>query len=417
MSEVPLPQETKLYQSTNNSIVEPVISLQSLDFSGNNNEYLIYTTSLKYLLYNQKAYEINLIVDDRDVSCIRAGLYYALNGFDYGFDYRLLNSSSPTICYAPLVSATDKNTNVTLNATSEADYYEINDYGLILTSSSLQVNQYILLRNQSTNAENLFYKITKVEGTRITVYDDSSATNSINYIVGSSQYKIFVRAKVEDDLGISYFGLYNEGGTYWVPQNYGIKLRDADYLVSINTELTSNRIAKNLFPADLELGTGDVVAINVKTNGLGSFGGKSSGLYNILRQDTGYYYIESIYDSYVNIHQFFKVKYDDTIWYVDPLTVKQKTHMFGSVNFCFSKYYNYDIKLDPSLWAKQVGGRGATVLGCSVFTNPDEFIQESDEFSIAIKCPTWSEKTIKGLGLIADYKTNQLTQINGVDIN
>lgn len=422
MINIPLPQATKLYESTDNKFVEPMISLDSLDFSGNNDEYLtLDPVSLKYLLYNQNVYEMNVSFDCKNISCTRSGIYYSLDGFEYGFDLRFLNNVKPTICYAPVISAIDKGSNVNLVSVSTG-YYRISRYSSVLTNNLLLEGQYILLRNQGTLAQNVIYRITEVIGPDLTVYNDSLDTNSVNYILGQDQDYIFTRAKVVDSAGVSYFGLYNTSQAYWVPQEYGIQLSAAKYGISINTELASNKIERSMFP-DFTLNLGDVVAINVTTRGDGVLGGKSSGLYTVLSRDSLYYYLDSIYADYVHIHQFFNVENDmdtkeqNVIWYVDPATTQNITFMYASVDFCFKKYSNSAIQSDPSKWAKQVGGRTADIIGFSVFTTTDSFVQKSDEFSLAIKCPTWSEKNIQGMKIRAKYATNILGEMGDPEVS
>lgn len=421
MINIPLPQATKLYESTDNEFVEPMISLDVLQASGNNDEYITFDpVSFKYLLYNQNVYEMNVSFDDGDISCTRNGLYYSLDSFEYGFDLRFLNNIKPTVCFAPVISAIDRGSNVSLVSVS-GGYYSIIGYASYLTNTKLKEGQYILLRNQTVLAQNVIYRITEVNGPNLTVYDDSSDTNSVNYILTQNQNYIFTRAKVVDSAGVSYFGLYNTTQVSWVPQEYGIKLTTAKYGISLNEELSSNKISRSMFSTTLNLG--DVVAINVTTRGGGVLGGKSSGLYTVLARDSQYYYLNSIYASYVHVHQFFQVENDldtkeqNTIWYVDPETTKNITFMYASVDFCFKKYSNTAILSDPSLWAKQVGGRTADIIGFSVFTTTDSFVQKSDEFSLAIKCPTWSEKTIQGFKIKARYSTNILGDMTEPEVS
>jgi hypothetical protein len=351
--------------------------------------------------------------DDKNVSSIRNSTYYSLNGFDRGFDYRFLNYNSPTVCFFPLVSATDKSTNVTLTAIG-SNYYQIASYTSVL-SNTLNLNDLILLKNQTTNSENKIYRVTTITGINLTVYDDSSDTASVNSLLTQNQSYIFTRVKVSDQYGDSFYGLYNTSGYFWVSQTANLKLTSADYGITLSSELSENKLNASLF-SSVSLELNQVVAVNVLTDGAGSLGGKTSGLYLITKIVNGFVYIQPIYPDYVFIHQFFEVGYDLTtlssnvIWYVNPATVTSSNYLYSSVFFNFLTLNISSVTNTPSLWARQVGAASDTVLGVTIYTRlvNNNYLRNSDIFSMAIKPPTWTENVVEGLSLSLSYNTNML---------
>jgi len=424
VTDIPLPQDTKLYEASNNQILEPRLSVIKISGNGNNNSFSSFSVNqYKFTLYTQSVSGINVLINDKSASCTRGPIYYDLNGFDYGFEYRFLNNESPTICFAPELQAKDLDTNVILTSTTTPNTYTISDYASVL-SNNLVVSNLVLLRNQTTNSQNKIYRVTAINGNQLTVYDDSSDTYSgtgkpsINTILNQNQDYIFTRVKVVDSSGTFYFGLYNTSGYYWVSQTQGLQLNTADYGVSFNSELTSDNVNFSIFAAqNLTPQLNEIIAINITTNGSGSLGGKTSGLYLITKITNGKVYFQPIYPSTVFIQQFFKVKYDlDTVttnqvWYVNPDTTAASNFQYATVNFSFSKLnINTTITNNPSAWALQTGGANDLVIGFTILPNDanNNFIKQSDSFSFAIKPPTWTSGSVEGLNLNANYTTNIL---------
>lgn len=426
---IPLPQDTRLYEALNCEIIEPRSGISVFSLRGNNDAYIDFRPNqLKYSFYNQTLEQFNLFFDDKNISSTRGSEYFALNGFDYGFDFRFLNNTAPTICFAPLIKAVDSDingagTNVNLTPTI-ANTYTISDYTLYL-SNTLQENNLILLRNQTTNFQNRIYRVTNISGNQLTVYDDSNdsfATTgipSINAILSQNQNYIFTRVQVVDRYGTSYYGLYNTGGLYWISQTQGVRIGVADYGISFETELTSNTLpistfsAKNIIPQ-----LDEKIAINILTNGSGTTGGKSTGLYIITKIANGLVYFQPIYAAYVFIHQFIQVLYDlntsqeNYVWYVNPQTVGATNYLYGNVNFCFDLLQiNNTIISNQSTWAQQVGGANDTVLGFTVFTNlvNNNYILNSDCLRLSVKAPTWASQEIRGLSVKINYSTSMLS--------
>ena len=413
-NDIPLPQDVRLYQVANNAVIEPKLSLLSISDNGDNNTYMnLQNKQFLFTITNQNALELSMSFDDKNVSSIRNSTYYSLNGFDRGFDYRFLNYNSPTVCFFPLVSATDKSTNVTLTAIG-SNYYQIASYTSVL-SNTLNLNDLILLKNQTTNSENKIYRVTTITGINLTVYDDSSDTASVNSLLTQNQSYIFTRVKVNDQYGDSFYGLYNTSGYFWVSQTANLKLTSADYGITLSSELSENKLNASLF-SSVSLVLNQVVAVNVLTDGAGSSGGKTSGLYLITKIANGFVYIQPIYPDYVFIHQFFEVGYDLTtlssnvIWYVNPATVTSSNYLYSSVFFNFLTLNISSVTNTPSLWARQVGAASDTVLGVTIYTRlvNNNYLRNSDIFSMAIKPPTWTENVVEGLSLSLSYNTNML---------
>ena len=429
-TDIPLPQDTQLYESANNEILAPRLSVINISGSGaTGNLSDIYTRQYKLNLYNQNVSEINISINDKSVSSARGPIYYNLNGFDYGFIYHFLNNQSPTVCFLPEIQAKDLDTNVNLTPTIYSFTYTISDYESVL-SNSLLVNNLILLRNQTTSLQNKIYRVQEINGGQITVYDDSddnwedTNSGSINIALGQTQEYIFTRAKVVDSLGVFYYGLYqtinnNQIVAYsWVSQTQGVQLPKANYGVTLNSELAKNELNYSIFAAqNLQPQINEVVAINVSTNGSGSLGGKTSGLYLITKIANTKVYFQPIYPSVIFIHQFFKVEWDmdllvsDQVWYVNPATVTSSNYLYSTVNFSFNKLeLNSAILANPESWARQTGGAEDTVLGFTIYTNDvnNNFIKQSDSFSFTMRPPSWTEINVEGLSLKVNYETNIL---------
>jgi len=424
VTDIPLPQDTQLYESANNEILEPRLSVFEISGSGNNGDFVnTYSKQYKLNLYNQNVSEINILINDKSVSSTRGPIYYNLNGFDYGFDFRFLNNQNPTICFAPSLQAKDLGTNVTLTSTATPYTYTVSDYTSVL-SNSLLADDLFLLRNQTNNLQNKIYRVLEVNGNQLTIYDDSNdsyaATGkaSINAILSQNQEYIFTRVKVVDSLGTFYYGLYNSYGYTWAPQTLGLQLPEADYGITFNSELLKNELNYSVFSAQsLSPQINQVIAINISTNGSGSLGGKTSGLYLITKISNAKIYFQSIYPSVIFIHQFFKVKWDmdvllaDQTWYVNPNTTMAGNFSYSTVNFSFNKLdINGTITSSPSTWALQTGGTNDIVIGFTIFPNDvnNQYIKQSDSFYVAIKPPTWTSDKVEGLILNVNYETNIL---------
>jgi hypothetical protein len=119
----------------------------------------------------------------------------------------------------------------------------------------------------------------------------------------------------------------------------------------------------------------------------------------------------------VFIHQFTKIKTDfntlsNSIWYVNPSYLGAGTYVYSSINFAFNVYDSSSILSNPALWGRQVGGENDTILGFSLFTEyaNNNYIKNSDIFSIGVKVPSWAADGAKifGLSLNAIYDTNML---------
>jgi hypothetical protein len=101
----------------------------------------------------------------------------------------------------------------------------------------------------------------------------------------------------------------------------------------------------------------------------------------------------------------------DQTWYVNPNTTMAGNFSYSTVNFSFNKLdINGTITSSPSAWALQTGGTNDIVIGFTIFPNDvnNQYIKQSDSFSVAIKPPTWTSDKVEGLILNVNYETNIL---------
>lgn len=424
-----MPQDTRLYKvESNGDFIRPKISNEALTMSGSNASSIIVEDALRFEIFNQNPDYIQLFFNDTDISMSSNGMYYNLNAFDYGMTCFLLNLTSPTVAFLPELAATDIDVNVPLVNVS-TDTYTISSYTQYF-SNDLSVNNLFLLRNQTTISENKIYRVVSKNAGTITVYDDSNDSyaltgkSSINSTLNKDQDYIFTRAKVVDSSGTSFYGLYNTDLYKWAKQTEGVKLKTADYGFTLDNELTNEYIEWSIFESrGIIPKQNDVLGLNISTNGSGSNGGKTSGLYLITKIAGGNVYVEPAYEPYVFIHQFFDVKYDydlqdaNRVWYVNPSTVENNTYIYGSQNFNFNKLnVGSSILSDTSSWAQQTGGKNDVVVGFSIFADPTENIRVefSDVFKIGVYVPTWAENSINGLSVNVEYRTNTSMGNDGV---
>ncbi len=69
-TDIPLPQDTQLYQASNNQILEPRLAVTKISGSGNNNAFSSFSVNqYKFNLYNQNTIGINVLINDKSVSC------------------------------------------------------------------------------------------------------------------------------------------------------------------------------------------------------------------------------------------------------------------------------------------------------------------------------------------------------------
>lgn len=413
---VPMPQDTKLYEVVNGNIKEPKLSVLSIDGTGSNGAYNdLQNKQYLFTLFNQNNLELNLSFNDKNISCTRSSSYFSLNGFDTGFDFRFLNFTAPSVCFYPLIKAQDFGDNIPLTNIA-TNTYTLNNY-LAYISNTVAVNDLVLLKNQTNNSENVVYRVTAISDGLITLYNDILDPISINSLLTQNQNYIFTRAYVSDSLGEYYYGLYNTGGYYWVSQTKGLQLPDAKYGISLNSEVNCNKILSSYF-SSVTLQLNDIIAINVLTDGSGSVGGKTSGLYSITKIENGYIFLQPIYPSYIFIHQFTKVYYNlDTqnyneIWFVNPSTTGNTNHLYSSLFFNFS-IINLSGVTSPNYWAKQVGGKYDQILGFTLYdeNQNNNYLKHTDTFSVAIKPPTWTENIVEGIQLNINYSTNMLSVV------
>ncbi len=399
--EIPLPQSVKLYKVEDVTPPLSVDSIESTSSSGSFNN--ISSDTYYYKLYSVNRQNLRLTFDEKNVSCTRSPSYYSIDGFTNGVECRFINTESPTVSFAPLIKAQDKNVNVPL-FTVATNTYTVDNYTNYL-SNTLNIYDLVLLKNQTNNSENVIYRVQNINGLTLTLYNDILDTSSINYLLSQNQNTIFTRVKVTDSVGDYYYGLDNTSGYKWISQAKGIHLEDVDFGISLNQELSCNELPYSLF-SGTNIKKGDKFAVNVLTNGSGSLGGKTTGIYYVSSISEGIVYLSPIYPSYVFVHQFTRVKYnistnEKDIWYVNPQALNGTNYLYNTVNFNFLSYNISSIINAPNSWGLQVGSANDTVLGFSIFTSKtyNKFITLTDKFKMAIKSPTWSEGEIRGLDL------------------
>ncbi len=404
-TDIPLPQNTKLYCDNPSYGGISVIQINSsctatATPTDGYADFKSYPFCLK--IFNQNVDEIQVKINDKIVSSLydSTNSYYSLNGFDNDFVFRFVNYESPTVCFLPLVKSKDNNKNIDISS----GYISTID----LTFENVDIDDYVLLTNQNTTSQNKLYRITSKTGNIIGI----SADADINGVLDQDQDVIFTRVLVENSSGSYYFGVNNSTPYEWVSQTKSVRLPTADYGITINSELTDNKIAFSVFSlSGVTPIVGETVAINV--NG----GGKTTGVYKIYRIVNGYVYFYSIYPSYLFIHQFLKVKYDfntfgNSVWIVDSDYVGSTTYIYSTKSFAFRLYDSSSILGTVSNWAKQVGGKNDTIVGFTIYTDNryNNYIKFSDKFYFGAKVPQWAYNGAKILGLSIDasYSTNML---------
>lgn len=399
-TDIPMPQELRLYEVINGRIVEPRLSIESFSNTCTAGNYSSTSTQrFTFLLYNQTADRMQLNLQNSNVSFIGASSYFGINGFSNGLECRLINYSSPTIVFLPLIKATDNSKNIDLTTSIISSEN--------LTNDNLDVNDLILLTTQSVTTENIVYKVTARTGTQITV---SQATD-INATLTQNQNQIFVRAKVVDDSGTRYFGLYNSTSYLWSSQTISTRLPNADYGLSLSSELSSNQISLSYFSNNgITPAVNEIIAINIPG------GGKSSGIYQITRIAGGLVTVVPIYPPYLFVHQFTKVKLDlntltQSVWYVNPISLLGVTKLYSSTPFEFL-VFDFSFASSAGNWGLQVDGIKNDCIGMTLFTDcvNNNYITQSDTFSFCVKTPSWvGSGPFEGLGLNVLYETNTIS--------
>jgi hypothetical protein len=415
-NQVPLPQGTKLYQVTNNTIATPRISLNSLN---GNCTWPLYSDSQyqQYLFqsYSQSFNTMYISINDKSVSAFRTGLYNSLNGFDNGFNYRFLNYSSPTITFLPLISATDNGAYVPI-VSQGSNIFTLQNWQTYLNNSNLQINNSILLTSQGSSylSQNSFYRITALSGSTITLYNDPSITQMFN----QNQNYIFTRALVNNGQNIYYYGLNNISQYQWVSQTSDTYLGFIDYGITLSTDLSNFILPISLFTnLSISPNINQKIAINISSNGY------TSGVYVISNISNNQIYIQPIYPPYIFIHQFAKINLDlnilaSNIWYVNPQNVLGTNWLYGTVAWSFSNMNPNLISGSVSSWGMQTGGAKDTIVGTLIYNNTldNQYINNSDIFSFSIQIPQWttSNSVVSGLSLNLKY-SDTLLQYSGVN--
>jgi hypothetical protein len=404
-NQIPLPQTTRLFQATGNQIVQPKLSVLSLNGTCSIGSYSnLQNNSYLYQIYNQNISNFYMFFNDKNVVAWPK-INNGLDGFDSGFTYAFLNITSPTIVFLPMIQATDSGQNVPLVVSGSS--YLINGWQNYLNNSNLAVNNLILLTNQTTNSQNVIYRVTQINGGILTV----SSVSNINSILSQNQNYIFTRALINNGVNQYYYGLNNSTGYYWVSQTQDTQLPNVDYGVTLGSDLTNLTLDINLFKnLSLTPLVNQKIAINI------SSGGYTSGVYVISNIIGQLIYLQPIYGPYVFIHQFTKVNLDlnsltNAIWYVNPTQVGNTNWTYGAVQFSFSVMNPNNILGNPSLWGQQVGGIYDTTIGFLLYTNSiasNQYVLHSDTFYITVMVPSSisGASFVEGLSLDCNYSSN-----------
>jgi hypothetical protein len=415
---IPLPQDTRLYQVNNGRIVQPRLSTEILYGSCAYGSYSsLQGNQYLFELYSQNVDEIYLKFDDKSISSIAgSNSYYDLDGYDNSFDMRFLNTTSPTVCFLPQIKATDNGSDVgSMNGPGQTSNISISN----LSYSSFNVNDYVLLTNQTITSQNVLYRVISVSSSSIEVYYDSNINNVLNQ---NSNY-IFTRAIVENGNGTFYYGLLNSQNYQWVSQTKGLKLATADYGITLYAELSSNSFPVNIFTSNgINPSVGQIIAINILPT---TTGGKTTGVYLITGIANNVIYISPIYPQYIFIQQFVKVLNDfntfsSAIWVVNSSLLGASNYYYTAQSFAFNVYSIQNIISNPALWAQQVGTINDTIIGFTLYSFyvNNNYLQHSDIFSVCSNIPSWvaNGASVNGLNLNISYSTNLLSVIEGASI-
>jgi hypothetical protein len=395
-NQVPIPQNTKLYQVVNGAIVSPRISTNSIVCNCSASSYSdLKNNQWLYQVYNQNVPVIHLYYNDKSLSIFRPNLisYYSFDGTDpsnnnltTGLTYRFLNLSSPSIQFLPLVSLIyTTNITITNNVISNI-------------TTALQIGNYLFLANQTSTAQNGIYRVISINGSNITVYLDSR----FNTILTNTTQNILTRIAVSssDLSSANYYGIYYNGASYDIySQTNEIFLGFVDYGITQTVDLTGNYLPISIFNSQsITPQIGQKIALNI------SSGGYTSGIYEIYKLANNLVYFQPVYSTFVFYQQFIKVALDlntltSAVWLI---TNKINQTLYGSCRFSFSTMsITQSILSDPSLWATQIGLANDTIIGWPLYLNStaNPYISNSDTFITTVQVPTWVSNSSELIGL------------------
>ena len=295
-NQIPIPQNTKLYQVVNGAIVSPRISTNSIACNCSASNYSdLKNNQWIYQFYNQNVSVIHLYYNDKSLSIFRPNLisYYSFDGTDpsnnnltTGLTYRFLNLSSPSIQFLPLVSLIyTTNITITNNVISNI-------------TTALQIGNYLFLTNQTSTAQNGIYRVISINGSNITVYLDSR----FNTILTNTTPNILTRIAVSssDLSSANYYGIYYNGASYDIySQTNEIFLGFVDYGITQTVDLTGNYLPISIFNSQsITPQIGQKIALNI------SSGGYTSGIYEIYKLANNLVYFQPVYSTFVFYQQF-----------------------------------------------------------------------------------------------------------------
>jgi len=404
-NQVPIPQNTKLYQVVNGAIVSPRISTNSIACNCSASNYSdLKNNQWIYQVYNQNVSVMHLYYNDKSLSIFRPNLisYYSFDGIDPsnnnltpGLVYQFLNLNSPSVQFLPLIALLfTTNVVITSNIISNLQ-------------NPPPIGSYLFLTNQTNIAQNGMYRITAINGTNVTVYLD----NRFNTILNNTTPNVFTRIAVStsDLSSANYYGVFYNGSNYDIyTQTSEIFLGPVDYGITQAFDITSNSLSISIFSSQsITPKIGEKIALNI------SSGGYTSGIYEIYKITNNLVYFQPIYPTFVFYQQFIKVKLDlitlnSAVWYV---STKINQILYGSGHFSFSTVdITQSILSNPSLWAAQVGLANDTIIGWPLYLNStaNPYIYNSDTFVTTVQVPTWvsNNSELIGLSLNLYYRGN-----------
>jgi hypothetical protein len=107
----------------------------------------------------------------------------------------------------------------------------------------------------------------------------------------------------------------------------------------------------------------------------------------------------------------FETQEYNEVWFVNPATTANSNYIYGGVKFNFSILNLSSVLSNPSNWAKQVGGKSDSIIGITIFADStnNNYIKQSDVFSLSISPPTWTSGAVEGLSLKTIYDTNMMS--------
>jgi len=393
--EIVEPQNTSLI-SAGNSYRDNIENLNGVATAASTYSTLS-AEKYNFIFFNQNNSQCSIYIENQNLT---NGFYSNIDGFEQDIDIRFLNHDSPNVIYLPMIKSLDKN--IAINLSLQGNVGIISFYSSYLTTSIMNINDLILLRNQSNASENKIFRVTGISTNDLIVQDDLK----INSILNSNQNQIFIRAYSYDLNEDYYLGLINSDGYHWCRQEICLELSTCDYGLRLDNEIVNNQIERYHFPSFINIKIGEKVAISINGRGF------SSGIYQITQINNNFVQLNNISPQKLFAHQYVKIKYDfalqtKSIWFVNPDCLNNAQQLFRYCEFNFLSYDISSIVNNPNNWPKQVGNKNDSILGFILNNQQVEkkFVTKSDTFSFGIKVPSWvtDNSILSGMQLKINY--------------